>query len=364
MESPFSPDYATARDRFRAAASNAGARLHSLPLEATGPDGLDLTIDIAHLGAEQPDTVVLHSCGLHGVEGFAGSAIQLQLLASLPDLPAGCALVLVHPLNPFGMAWRRRVNESNVDLNRNFLAPGEDYSGTPDGYRTVGPLMNRESAPSAMEFFLLRTVLLIARHGFNNLKQAVVGGQYDFPQGLFFGGNTLEQGPALYLDWLGEHLGGAQHVVAIDVHTGLGKQGHDTLLVEAEIGDPLHTRLHGIFGDRVAPWDPEEGVAYQIRGGLPSAIERRFPNATVDFVTQEFGTHPPLKVLKALALENRQVQWGTETPLDHPTKKNILEAFRPDKQGWRDAVLERGQELALQAAALAFEDSGTESRSA
>ena len=80
METPFSPDYATARDRFRAAASAAGARLHSLPLEATGPDGLELTIDIAHLGAEQPDTVVLHSCGLHGVEGFAGSAIQLQLL--------------------------------------------------------------------------------------------------------------------------------------------------------------------------------------------------------------------------------------------------------------------------------------------
>ncbi len=360
METPFSPDYATARERFREAARTAGARLHALPLDATGPDGLNLTIDIAHLGAERPDTVVLHSCGLHGVEGFAGSAIQLQLLAFLPEIPAGCALVLVHPLNPFGMAWRRRVNEGNVDLNRNFLAPNEAYRGTPDGYRRVSPLMNRPSAPGGWEFFLLRTLLLIARHGFNNLKQAVVGGQYDFPQGLFFGGKQLEQGPTLYLNWLGEHLGGAQHVVAIDVHSGLGKKGHDTLLVEAAIGDPLHTRLHGIFGDRVAPWDPDAGVAYQIRGGLPSAIERRFPGATVDFVTQEFGTHPPLKVLKALAMENRQVQWGGPTDLDHPVKKDILEAFQPDNQPWRDTVLERGQELALQAAALAFADKKTE----
>jgi hypothetical protein len=191
-----------------------------------------------------------------------------------------------------------------------------------------------------------------------------VGGQYDFPQGLFFGGSKLEQGPTLYLDWLGEHLASVRHVVAIDVHTGLGKQGHDTLLVEAEIGDPLHTRLHSIFGDRVAPWDPEEGVAYQIRGGLPSAIERRFPDATVDFVTQEFGTHPPLTVLKALAFENRQVQWGQDTPLDHPTKRGILEAFRPDKQGWRNTVLERGQELAVQATALAFDNRETESHPA
>jgi hypothetical protein len=29
-------------------------------------------------------------------------------------------LVLIHALNAFGFAWLRRVNEENVDLNRNF----------------------------------------------------------------------------------------------------------------------------------------------------------------------------------------------------------------------------------------------------
>jgi hypothetical protein len=31
------------------------------------------------------------------------------------------AVVFVHALNPYGMAWLRRVNENNIDLNRNFM---------------------------------------------------------------------------------------------------------------------------------------------------------------------------------------------------------------------------------------------------
>jgi predicted deacylase len=29
-------------------------------------------------------------------------------------------MILIHALNPYGFAWLRRVNEDNVDLNRNF----------------------------------------------------------------------------------------------------------------------------------------------------------------------------------------------------------------------------------------------------
>ena len=49
--------------------------------------------------------------------------------------------VLLHALNPFGFAWRRRVNEDNVDLNRNFLLDDEGYVGCPDGYAHLDPLL-------------------------------------------------------------------------------------------------------------------------------------------------------------------------------------------------------------------------------
>src|SRR5438128_1546746 len=114
----FSTDYFVARSRFREMAGRAGGTLESLTLGATGPGGQDLSIDIAWFGAPEPERILLHSSGLHGVEGFAGSAIQLQLLNLLPAIPPDAALVLVHILNPYGMAWLRRVNEENVDLNR------------------------------------------------------------------------------------------------------------------------------------------------------------------------------------------------------------------------------------------------------
>ncbi len=66
----------------------------------------------------------MESIGLHGVGGFPGSAIQLQFLNELPEVRRGGAIVLGHILNPYGMAWIRRFNENNVDLNRNFLAEG------------------------------------------------------------------------------------------------------------------------------------------------------------------------------------------------------------------------------------------------
>src|SRR5262245_11891165 len=185
----FSPDYFTARDRFREAAAQAGGRLEPLLLEAKGPEGEYLTIDIAWFGPEKPARVLLHSSGIHGVEGFAGSAIQLQLLESLPVLPEDTALVVVHILNPYGMACRRRVTENNVVLNWNFRAYAS-YKGAPATYAKLDQFLNPRTPPSS-DFFVLKAVGLIARYGMTALKQSFIGGQYEFPKGLFFGGKQL-----------------------------------------------------------------------------------------------------------------------------------------------------------------------------
>ena len=100
-------------------------------LDAKGPNGEDLSIDIGWFGSPQPRRAFVHSSGLHGVEGFAGSAIQLQWLTGNYQPPDDGAVVIVHVMNPFGMVWLRRVNENNVDLNYNFLAADEKYEGAP-----------------------------------------------------------------------------------------------------------------------------------------------------------------------------------------------------------------------------------------
>ena len=43
-------------------------------------------------------------------------------------------------MNPWGMAWLRRENESNVDLNRNFSPLNEEYIGCHEHYPILNPL--------------------------------------------------------------------------------------------------------------------------------------------------------------------------------------------------------------------------------
>jgi hypothetical protein len=339
----FSPDYFAARSRFREKVHAARGRLDQLAIDARGPDGEPLTIDIGWFGAERPRRLLLHSSGIHGVEGFAGSAIQLQFLDSLPRLERDSAIVLVHFLNPYGVAWLRRVNEDNVDLNRNFLGPGEAYAGAPAGYGALDPILN-PLGPPAWDFFYARAIWQVARHGMTALKQSVATGQYDHPRGLFFGGKRLQQGPERYQAFLRERLSTAKRVIAIDVHTGVGEYGEDLLLAE----EAEYDAARQVFGARVTLADPDRSAAYRVRGGYENMLPRVFPGAAVHFVAQEFGTYRPLHVVRALREENRWHHHG-DGSLAHPTKRGLRDAFSPDDEAWRRAVLGRGQAVLQEA---------------
>ena len=138
------------------------------------------------------------------------------------------------------------------------------------------------------------------------LKQVIAGGQYEYPKGLFFGGKQFEEGPLKYQTYVAEHLATVKRMVVIDVHTGLGPFGKDTLLVEADHeGSPLYYEMCDAFGERVAPLDADRSVTYPIRGSHRNMFQRLVPEAKVYFVTQEFGTYNSTKMLQALREENR-----------------------------------------------------------
>jgi len=340
----FHSNYQEARAAFRALSTEAGGILHSweiIPAEAGETEGL--TIDAAVFG--QGDNTLLVSSGLHGVEGYAGSAIQLEFIKN--GLPKDIQVVVLHALNPYGMARLRRVNENNVDLNRNFLAAGEPYEGSSEGYQRLNPLLNPEKPTGGIDFMLVRTVLQILRHGYNTLKTAVVGGQYDFPKGLFFGGSKLERGPKLILDHLPSLVGDAQEIIHIDFHTGLGKSGTYALLVDTDAGSADHLRMREAYGERVQPWDADHGVAYKIRGGLPEAMTRLF-GKKIDVLTCEFGTIASLDVLKALRVENQATHWGGDLNV---ARKSLLNAFRPPQKKWENDIITGGIYVVNQAIA-------------
>ena len=240
-------------------------------------------------------------------------------------------------------------------MNRNFLGADETYEGAPEGYDLLDPFLNPPSPPG-WDLYYARAGWLIAGHGMSTLRQSIAGGQYDYPKGLFFGGSKLEEGPLKVQEFMRERLAFAEHVVVVDVHTGLGPFAYDTLFVHAgDEGSEIYQVMKRTFGERVASLDPDRGPGYRIKGAYDSMYPRVFPDGEVYFLCQEFGTYHAVRALSALRDENRWHHYGDGT-VDHPTKEELKEKFSPDDESWRQTVLDRGRVVIGQALGLAFSD--------
>lgn len=221
----FSNTYAEARKKFCALAQDAGAHLseYTLP-DLRGPSDELLAIDVATLGPSNPDSVLILISATHGVEGFCGSGCQCGYLADqfYGALPANVGTILIHALNPYGFAWLRRVNEDNIDLNRNFLNFGTQLPDS-SAYEAihdclvpehwVGP--NRQAADNAMNEY-------IEKNGMRAFLGVATGGQYTCPNGLFYGGVAETWSNRTLRHILADHIApSVTRLAVLDFHTGL-----------------------------------------------------------------------------------------------------------------------------------------------
>ena len=340
----FSPSYEVARRRFRDAARAAGATVERHRVD-TGEAGADLTIDVAILGGRDPSWAVVVSSGVHGVEGFFGSAIQLAWLSghtAAEPQPTDGAVVLIHAVNPSGFARLRRTNEHNVDLNRNFLDAADAYAGAPDGYETLDPFLNPASPPSPLEPFRLKALWHIRRHGLRALKDAVAGGQYRFPRGLFFGGHGPASSTRIVRHHLAGWIRGAPRAVHVDLHSGLGTHGRYRLLLEKAARPPDVAWYRDTFGSEVVEVSGG-GTAYTASGTLGGWSVTHLGDTRYRFVCAEVGTYAILRVLGSLRAENRAHFFGRPSSGAYErAKAELLECFCPRSDRWRELVVERG----------------------
>jgi Protein of unknown function (DUF2817) len=346
-ESYFSETYETARQRFMDASRRAGAQLNSYSLNQNAET--PLTIDVSILGAAAGPTLVVSS-GLHGIEGFAGSAIQLawlkQFLGSNED-KTPIRFVLIHAINPYGFAKLRRVNEANIDLNRNFLIPPEQYAGSTEGYRRLNRFLNPASPPSKFELFKLKMLWKILRYGLPKLKESVACGQYDYPDGLFYGGQQAGWSTHIAQKHCDEWLGSASRVVHIDVHTGLGAFGSYKLLVNEVLPNDDLAWYQATFGvDAVESMAKPDGTAYQASGIFGTWMQKHFPSREYRTVGAEFGTYDVVRILAALRAENRAHHYASPAGVAYQQAKGeLLECFCPSSMHWRDKLIESGVKI-------------------
>ncbi|MBI3546085.1 MAG: DUF2817 domain-containing protein [Gammaproteobacteria bacterium] len=345
MDDYFPADYFAARAAFRARATDAELNAHAIG--ARGPNGETLSIDSAYLGSAAPRQLAIITGGIHGVEGYAGSALQQLWLAEFADsIPADTGVLLVHALNPYGFAHNRRVNENNVDLNRNALAafPGPINSA----YRSLDSWLNPPSPAPRFDDFIWRALPLLMRHGRAALAQAVAAGQYEFPQGLFYGGSRREASLEIFADLLSApRFRNAQRVWHFDLHAGLGAYGRYQLLLDAPPTANEFTQWARGFGAQAVQSDhAAHATHYSAHGILPALTRRAFPAALTLAATLEFGTFGPATLLRILRAENRVHHHGAYNSSDAVRGRAALrDALAPHDSAWGAAVMAGGRKI-------------------
>ena len=163
------------------------------------------------------------------------------------------------------------------------------------------------------------SVFYIARYGFVTMKRAIVAAQYQKPSGIYFGGRALQTSHRVLRDFIRERaLGEGEGVLTlIDVHTGLGPSGMDTLMPKHRDSEFLATEMPEFFPG--APVEADTGdvtsdvaAGYDLTiGSAPEFYVRLFPRAVRPLgMTQEFGTVPAVFVARAMILENQAFVYG------------------------------------------------------
>jgi len=346
----FSKTYSEAQRRFKDAAESVGAIISSYSIDADADE--ELTIDVAVTSVDDAPTLVISS-GIHGVEGFLGSAVQHALLEQLMEGRAehDMRYVLIHAVNPFGFSQNRRVNENNVDLNRNFLGNVSDYKGGPDGYASLNGFLNPESPPSRFEPFKLKAMWNICCYGMQSLKQSIAGGQYEYSRGLFFGGHGPCQSTQVIRENCDDWIGDANKIVHIDFHAGLGSYGAYKLLVAENEDSENLAWYHETFGvDFIEPLEASADTAYKISGLFGEWMQKHFASREYGFVGAEFGTYDIVRVLGALRAENRAFYFGDpKSSIYKSAKAELLECFCPSDTMWREQTIESSLRIIDQA---------------
>ena len=354
LSSAFGETYAAARARFRSAADARKAEVneHVHP-RAKGPDGEALAIDVARLGARDAASLLVVTSGTHGVEGFCGSGIQVALLddpafhAALTR--AGVEALMVHAVNPYGFAHIRRVNEDNIDLNRNFRDFDAPIARNA-AYAEVHPFIVPAAWPPGPDTEQ-KLGAYLAQRGPSALQAAVTVGQYEFPDGLFYGGAS----PAwsnVVLRYIFRALGAQRRCIGwIDIHTGLGPAGHGEKIYSGPDDAAMLARTRAWFGADVTSFYTGSSTSAEVTGSVSAAAIESCPGVTYAGIGLEFGTVPLEHVLQAL----RADQWlenhpDAPAPKQAAIKRALRDAFYTDSPIWKGMVY--GQARAAVFAAL------------
>ena len=354
--------YDEARTRFRLGAAALQevlpeVEIGQIPVPSETDD--DLTMDWLYVPATgSPEKLLIVTSGVHGIEAFAGSAVQQMMLSEIVFAQdrTHLSLLFIHAVNPWGYRHLRRVNEHNIDMNRHFAATDALFETVNEYYPVVDPDLNRTTAVTQTDFdnrgpYVAQFLIAFsAANPTADVYQAVLSGQYQYPLGLYYGGMEFEAQKATLEALLVEKLDQHEAVFLMDLHTGYGNRAQLHLFGAPDLGTPA--AVESIFaGYEIDTGDSPDfyetfGDIILYLGELAAEREMTYVGMTMEYGTLGLGLEAGADSLGRTVLENQGYHHGYES---EAVQADVEEAFRelyfPAASDWRETIMQSSREM-------------------
>lgn len=332
---------------------------HNVQLSSHAIDEKDgLYIDSLYIPATENQTnLIVITTGVHGIEGYIGSVmldVFWEEIYSSEINKANTGVLVVANVNPYGMKYHRRYNENNVDLNRNFILDWDTFDMTvnkdyPKVDTFLGPKDSMGNIIGHELSFYGSLVKEVIEDGADVISNALLGGQYEAPEGVYYGGNGDEASTTYLKDVFQQTLESEyKNVVHIDVHSGYGPR-YNMVIFNSVFETMNEAESVALFGyDNVIAHDSE--AFYPTTGDTTDFYYRLHEKLGVDtalFSTCfEFGTIGDSFLDSIISMkytvEENQNHWypTNNTTTNEIIKERYQELFYPTEKEWREKTVE------------------------
>ena len=349
----FFNSYEDIRTHLQDLTADLGVEISSHAIDAD--DGLYIDSFYLPSTGEKTNLVVL-TTGVHGIEGYIGSVMLdvffREVYPTLDDANTG--VLVVANVNPYGMKYFRRYNENNVDLNRNFILDWETFDLSsnkeyPKVDTFLGPTGKIGNALWHEAGFYLSLGKTAVTDGAGTISDALLTGQYQYPQGVYYGGTGDEASTVYLKDVFSQCLDSPyENIVHIDIHSGYGPR-YNMVIFNSVFETMNEAESQAAFGyDYIIAYDSESFYAstgdttdFFYRLAQQKQRETDLFSTCFEFGTIGDAFFDTILSLKYTVDENRN-HWY---PTDNPTSarilhENYMELFYPTETAWREKTVE------------------------
>ena len=348
----FYESYDDIRARLQTLTAELGVDIHSYAIDAED----DLYIDSFYLPAAEKRNLIVLTTGVHGMEGYIGATMLDVFFAEIyPALDSeNTGVLVVANVNPYGMKYLRRYNENNVDLNRNFILDWDSFDLSsnkeyPKVNTFLGPTGKIGNGLWHEVGFYLSLGKTAITDGAGTISDALLTGQYEYPQGVYYGGNGDEASTVYLKDVFSQCLDSSyENIVHIDLHSGYGPR-YNMVIFNSVYETMNEKESMEAFGyDHVIAYDSDS--FYATTGDTTDFFyrlaEKKGADAELFSTCFEFGTigdafFDTILSLKYTIDENRNHWYPTGSAVSAQiVHENYMELYYPTEAAWREKTVQ------------------------